>query len=827
LTSLDLHDSPPLRNVIPLASRLETSSIEMVLSTLLATLEVERFQYIGLFATDLQDRIFLAEEIRHHLPNTALFTLSGDLIYLHPDVNLDLRGTQVIASYPLFSANQAWTPSSESRILFAAHTAQGVYNAALALLDKPERMQEYGFPFDRSKQRPPLWLSVVGSNNVWPVHLLGEVGGIRLDEVPGTYMYERKPPSPAGNAGQSFRTPNNPWVPTLVLLFCLVPAIVLLGNLTPGLPATLRNLLGAGPVGVLFSDVVFRSHWFERRLYLFACFAALFSVYLVTVTLFLLPAVPGWSADRFVWESAWSTQLFQCLMVIGIPVMAATLGVLSWSLWHAGNRGKGASLKWRRFATVCVGLSSAVLLLVTMWMCWTWLHSAWRAPAEAVFLYLRGSNFGSGVSPLLPLLLLGSAGAVWSVSSLRRLRLLEGPDQYIFALAPDPPKDTDRVPNSFLGFEGRSFEGVTRLERDVMNAIGRQASELPVPALGGTLCLLLVVWWRLFIVRSLPTVEGTAFDTLFALGFLLIYTALAFSFLRFISVWLKLRRLLQRLAWHPTVEAYDRLRKSIPGKPKINLTSPSQVFTALEFSVDRAGKLVALARRLCATGEAGKKFTLQLGGLLDSLQGNVETAELELHAALEAQAAGDWREMTKRRTHAERSLSTITSQVTGLLRSGWRLPPTAVPEPGEKKPDEQQWFEYGEDFLTSRVAAFLSHVVPQLQNLVVFVTVGLLLVLFATTSYPFQPRQLLLLFNTATILVVVSATLIVFVQMERDTVLSVLSESEPGQITWNRDFVLRIIVYVVLPILSVLGAQFPEVVRQLFTSAGSLLGGHS
>jgi len=342
----------------------------------------------------------------------------------------------------------------------------------------------------------------------------------------------------------------------------------------------------------------------------------------------------------------------------------------------------------------------------------------------------------------------------------------------------------------------------------------------------GTLAFFLVVWVRLFIVRGLPTVENTAFDTLFALGFLTIYTAMAFSLLRCIAVWFALHRLLRRLAWHPTVEAYERLRKSIPGKPKINLTSPSQVFTALEFSVDRAGKLVALARRLIGTGEAGKKFTLQLQSVLGSLQKDVEAAETSLHSALKAQAAGDWRSMTKSRTLAERSLSKITSQVAGLLRSGWRLPPTAVPEPGEKKPDEQQWFEYGEDFLTSRVAGFLSHVVPQLQNLIVFVTVGLLLMLLAVTSYPFQPRQLLLLFSTACILAAVSATLIIFVQMERDTVLSVLSESEPGQITWNRDFVSRIIVYVVLPILSVLSAQFPEVVQQLFTSVSTLFGGH-
>jgi len=57
------------------------------------------------------------------------------------------------------------------------------------------------------------------------------------------------------------------------------------------------------------------------------------------------------------------------------------------------------------------------------------------------------------------------------------------------------------------------------------------------------------------------------------------------------------------------------------------------------------------------------------------------------------------------------------------------------------------------------------------------------MVLLAVTSYPFQPHQLLLMFNTTVILAIVGMTFVVFVQMERETILSVLSDSQPGRVT--------------------------------------------
>ena len=117
---------------------------------------------------------------------------------------------------------------------------------------------------------------------------------------------------------------------------------------------------------------------------------------------------------------------------------------------------------------------------------------------------------------------------------------------------------------------------------------------------------------------------------------------------------------------------------------------------------------------------------------------------------------------------------------------------------------------------------FLAIVFPSLQNLGVFVLAGLLLMLMAVTSYPFQPRNEFLFFNWVVILSFIGTVFWIFIQMDRDTVLSLLNDTKPGQINFSRELVLRTLLYVAVPLLALLGAQFPESLQQilsLFTAA--------
>jgi hypothetical protein len=97
--------------------------------------------------------------------------------------------------------------------------------------------------------------------------------------------------------------------------------------------------------------------------------------------------------------------------------------------------------------------------------------------------------------------------------------------------------------------------------------------------------------------------------------------------------------------------------------------------------------------------------------------------------------------------------------------------------------------------------------------------------LMAITVYAFQPRGVLLVFNWLVVLSAVIVIIAASVQLERDRVLSELSGTTPGRVTWDRGFLWRIIVYGVLPILGLLGAQFPGSIRQILSLLGSHAGG--
>ena len=160
------------RYLVPSFSHAAAADDEVVLADLLSTIHRENFHFVGIVATNIQDAIFLIREIRDNCPDTIPFLTSADLLYLHSDFNRDLAGTLIFSTYPLFASNQLWTwPSNSdySRLQFPSGESAGVYNAVLAALNDATLMVEYTLPFSSASEVPPLWVSVVGNDALWPM----------------------------------------------------------------------------------------------------------------------------------------------------------------------------------------------------------------------------------------------------------------------------------------------------------------------------------------------------------------------------------------------------------------------------------------------------------------------------------------------------------------------------------------------------------------------------------------------------------------------------------------------------------------------------------
>ena len=127
------------------------------------------------------------------------------------------------------------------------------------------------------------------------------------------------------------------------------------------------------------------------------------------------------------------------------------------------------------------------------------------------------------------------------------------------------------------------------------------------------------------------------------------------------------------------------------------------------------------------------------------------------------------------------------------------------------------WREEGRFFLIAQLVAFLQHIFAHLQNLISLVTSGLLLMLLAANFYPFQPSEPLLLFSWVGILASVVVTLYILFSANRDKTLSLLARTAPGKVNITADLVFRVLFHGVIPVVALLGLQFPEAVRQIFS----------
>jgi hypothetical protein len=68
--------------------------------------------------------------------------------------------------------------------------------------------------------------------------------------------------------------------------------------------------------------------------------------------------------------------------------------------------------------------------------------------------------------------------------------------------------------------------------------------------------------------------------------------------------------------------------------------------------------------------------------------------------------------------------------------------------------------------------------------------------------------------------------LVVFVQMNRDRIISLLHGTVPGKLSFDAALINQVVLFAVVPALSLLGAQFPETFRQFFSWASKIGSAH-
>src|SRR5215470_2310212 len=832
---------PGSKDIAPLFSPLETVTMELALREILTSIHRERIRYVRVSAADPQDLIFLVHEIRKHCPNATIFTTSADLLYLHSESNLDFQGTLVITSYPLFGLNQLWTYPFEGalwRPQFPTPTEQGIFNATLALLDRTELMLEYGSPFVNynvgDERCPATWLGIVGRNGIWPVKTFD----IKPDGKGCTLPIATKYSASARQLGLSdnYRSPTGAGFLLLTGVICLLLSLSLLAQLIlfwgqsrmdqadpdqwrgrgsklsraiiePVLKlarrierwnegALLRPFvwIRRGWLGQVFGDEEFYCYRLDRRINLLGCCVSLLAASLFISGVTMLPAWIIWNTrDGDALQGDWGRH--RVIGVVACTILVLTLGAF---IWLTVSVGAWMVSGWRHFhGRIWVLLALVVGVAMVTFIGWGLFEVFFRfKKPEQVFFFLRATELTSGVSVLLPALLVGLAAFLFFFAALRRLNLAER-----MPCLRNPRQRPGAAPQ-FLRFDhegAKSFEGLKDLEDRVKEMIVCHIFRVPGTAL--LTVLISVVYWHFFQKHFIPSVDGRRFDWFFELAFYVVPLMLVWALLRAFWLWVATKRLLRRLSWHPLISQYAARHseeKRFASLPQIDLMTPTPTYTALSLSARQARSFYDALKLGPGQAEERKR----IGQL-------VEEAESELSLALGADAKGDWQTALRKRRYSQAALAELTERVSGLLEDSWRAACAAGPDAA--------WRDEGKFFLVAHVVAFLQHIFAHLQNLVGLVTMGLLLMLLAAISYPFQPREPLLLFSWVAILTSVVVTLFIFLSANRDKTLSLLTGRAPGKVNVTRDLVFRVLIHGVVPVIALLGVQFPEAVRQIFS----------
>jgi len=829
-------DNSERTDVIPILSPGTVVATDRALATILTTIAAEKVRYVGLVFTDEQDTLFLTEQVRKFCPDVVLFTFENNILFTHPDARPLLKGMLSVSTYPLFTRNQQWSYPFRGythRLQFARDADQGVYNAAVALLGRPELLIEYSQPISRDdplpQRRPPIWVNAVGIEAMIPLTFL-------TDYKDRGYVYENPVAAPAQHLYAPYLQGT---LSMLLLLLGVVGVLLSVGYFrcyyaSPeaelGPPWTLLRLFRRSTAFHPRSSI--GRHEAERQP-------------LFTLAIFLPMALlyPFFTAIHFVQLRDGNTGLEAGTQLSDLPLWLRLLH-------KSGSIGIYESLTWRVLAIgMCAAACQLVFLVVSgdlLLLCCKrgqrlrrFLSQSFRrrprmvAAALAMLFVLgtaalfrtyvlainllqrdfnnlvfmrRAAQPAFGLSPLTPLLILVSGLQLWGYCNLQRIRLLE------------------KLATVFLDFI-EEIEHQMRL-RAQLETIARQLESPSLWQLGTAVLAAILLVMSVF--ADVVSLEGYWLNLIFRLLLALLCVCVSYAVYRFLRLWLHFSRFLDLVAQHPLAHALERMPETLARS--IGSLFLEELPEHARYDAEQ-GHVRLLSNQLL-------QFDLEqeLGKLPPSQAETLRTLFSELKNLFQNRseepgmpgAASTGAERPTIPTEwDEPRLLVVSKLLAQILKTFWRgrpLPGT-LPDVGSVPLNHSTaavyaralpaglalWLRLAEDFIAIQVVAYIHRLFPLLRNGMIFFTGALLLMLAAMVIYPFQPQHFLGLLLWALMLAGIALTVLVFVQMSRDETLSRIAKTEPGKVSFDRRFVSQLIVYGVLPLLSLLAAQFPEV----------------
>lgn len=759
-----LLDEPtaPTDQVPSMAPRLTSSSSDLALAAILDTIDREDIRAVGLFATDARDKLFLAQQIALRSPDVLLFTIEGDQLLAHPDFRRYTHGMIVASSYPLFMGTQLWKPTAtgrEARHQFASTNAQGVYNAALAVLSyqadgQARHAMSTPVPLDyrvpdgpNSRPGPFAWIGVVGRNGIWPLYR-DPVGC----EAADCWSY-LQPIRPAGDASSDDRPIHtSPW---MLVLFVGLQLMVLLH-----IASTVRRTWSRAPDAPAGSDTVARG-------WELACCGALLVAQLGTLTVLIghddvlgAYTVPGSEAAT---ARAWNG--FALYVAVAVTALLAATTIAT---------GAAGSLRaWLRdvpLRTVVVLAAIGVVVILGI------LPGAGRLLGDdSLTLLNRGLQPFSGVSPFVPVVIVITA--LYAFAALQR---------------------ADASRPSLMGKGSGTLAALAVGDFDRLVDRARAAIRAPVAREDRSLWVIVAVLAAATFfayVQEVQTAESTAFDAFYLTSWLLLQALICVALVQHHRLWHATKDLLKALSVHPIVEAFGSV--------------PRELFANRWPS--RGPRLIHLQHVVNAY--AGLKKALPSGA--DALQAELENEDREHSTRLDARLAEDLASASPPSMPSSRAWLAVGKRMEKILPRltvFWQThrPTEAVSDQEKDRNENRRWQVEAGVFLAIPVALMIRELMARVVR-GIYIIIGIVVLLAVySIAIPVYPRRALFAVTWIYVFVAVATAMMTILSAERDVVLSRLAGTAPGRVEWDAAFLRRTILPILIVLLTLFAMQFPE-----------------
>jgi hypothetical protein len=318
-----------------------------------------------------------------------------------------------------------------------------------------------------------------------------------------------------------------------------------------------------------------------------------------------------------------------------------------------------------------------------------------------------------------------------------------------------------------------------------------------------------IVFVSVLLRGYLLSVEPVFYDRLYSFLLALVVFLMMLTGSRFLLIWLHMRNLLEVLEEHPLRQAFSAMPARAAWSPILQRAIMRRT-TSLE---SRSLQIARYIQTIQAanSGTSVNWSTENFANFEDEIAGALET--IGLRRRLDEPQCYRMAATLDRMTRAPVDFLSAHVWFRGDSES---LAAARRTEP----PRVHSWNDdiaiLANEFVALPYLAFIESTFLQMRNLLTFMVMGFVFALISVNSYPFQSHHVIGWAMTILFLILGCGITIIFIQMDRDALLSRLADTKAGHVDKGA-LLLRLSAVGALPLITVLATQFPAIGRVLFS----------